>query len=101
VYTEPPGAAPEPHACKAVLLNRGITIRTAARYLGMNEVYLGRVLNGWNPVSRHVREGFSRLLGMPEADLFRPPEPSKAPRLSPGRRPRPRLPVATSGGDAA
>jgi hypothetical protein len=95
VHTEPPGTVPEPHPVKAVMAERGITVRAAARFLEMHEVYLGRVLNGWEEPSRRVRSGLSRLLGLPEADLFRPPQPRQA--LRPGPRPR----VATPGGDAA
>jgi transcriptional regulator with XRE-family HTH domain len=89
---------PDPQPARLVLLERGVTIRSVADYLGMTEDHLGRVLNGYHPVSMKVRQGVAKLLGLPEAELWRPPDPPRPPRRT-GRRPRVAI-MAGRGGDA-
>lgn len=69
-----PGAS-RVHPVRGVLVVRGITLRQAARELGMNPTVLGRQLNGNAPATQRVRRGLSKLLGRPQAELFLEDEP--------------------------
>lgn len=68
-----PGVTIEPsavHPAKAVLVLRGITIRSAAAAIGVSELTLGRQLNRWERPTPRVRAGLAALLSLPESELF-------------------------------
>jgi transcriptional regulator with XRE-family HTH domain len=64
--TSPPTAQP----AKGVFAVRRITIRRAAATIGISELVLGRILNGYERPSARVRAGLAALLSLPEAQLF-------------------------------
>jgi transcriptional regulator with XRE-family HTH domain len=67
--------APLVHPAKAELTLRRLTLRDAARAIGVNDQVLGRQLNGLERATPRIRRGLSKLLGRPEDELFRPDEP--------------------------
>jgi len=56
---------------KGFAARQRVTNRRIARHLGMNEVYVGRVLNGHEVASARFSKGLADLLDVPEAELFR------------------------------
>ncbi len=58
------------HPAKGILAIRRITIRRAAATIGISELVLGRILNGYERPSARVRAGLAALLSLPEAQLF-------------------------------
>jgi hypothetical protein len=67
---------PRPQPALAVLRMRRISNRQAARSLGYNAHWFGRVLNGHKPPSPKLRRKLAAFLDLPEASLFHddPPE---------------------------
>jgi transcriptional regulator with XRE-family HTH domain len=66
---------PRPHPAAAVLRQRRISNREAARRLGYNAHWFGRVLNGYYPPSPKLRRALAGFLDLPEQALFRDDEP--------------------------
>jgi transcriptional regulator with XRE-family HTH domain len=66
---------PRPQPALAVMRMRRISNRQAARSLGYNAHWFGRVLNGYKPPSPKLRRALADFLDLPEAALFRDDEP--------------------------
>jgi len=63
---------PRPQPAAAVLRQRRINNRQAARDLGLKSAHhLGRILNGYAPPSPKLRRALADYLDLPEAALFR------------------------------
>ncbi len=62
---------PRPLPAKAVLVMQRITQRRVAIALGMSELTVGRVLNGYEKPSPRFRAGLAKFLERPERELFR------------------------------
>ena len=59
------------HPAKAELALRRLTLREAARVIGVNDQVLGRQLNGLERATPRIRRGLAKFLGRPERELFR------------------------------
>jgi transcriptional regulator with XRE-family HTH domain len=59
-----------PLPAKGVLAIRRISNRRVARLYGAHEVYIGRVLNGYERPSPRFRAFLSELLDVSESELF-------------------------------
>ena len=57
---------------KVILWDRGIPYRRAAKYCGVSSPFISMVLNGQKKPSPKVRRGLSKLLQLPQKELFVP-----------------------------
>lgn len=55
---------------KFLLFKNQITVSHAAKYCGVSKAFMSQVLNSHKKPSAKVRRGLSRMLRIPQKDLF-------------------------------